>query len=229
MEETPFKVIRTLQEGGGVLAAVRLVESERSQAILKDFSRSSWFFRSSFGAFLASCEARAYRRLEGIPGVPRLIRRVSAHGLLVEYVAGANSREAAPDLFTQDFFDRAFQLLALVRARGVLHLDVGGNLVCGADGRPWLVDFASCATLPRGLGPFTRRLAGLRKKYDERALLKIKRRRAPHLLRASEAEASRVTLPLEGWARFAERIADRTVSWMAGAFDARARRRDRQG
>jgi hypothetical protein len=228
MEQTPFKVIQTLREGGGVFAAVRLVECEQSQAVLKDFGCSPWLFRSSFGAWLAAREARAYRRLEGVPGVPRLIGRVSRHGLLLEYVAGVNCREAAPDRFSHDLFDRAGELLATVRARGVLHMDVGGNLIVGADGRPWLVDFGASLILGRALGPLRSRMANLRSKYDERALLKIKRRRAPHLLRPTEAQRSQARLPLEDWARLGERISKRAVDWLSRHSGAGAKARGRQ-
>ena len=229
MEQTSFKVIRTVQEGGGVFAVVRLVEYAGGEAILKDFSRSPRLFRSSFGALLTAHETRAYRRLDGAPGVPRLIRRIGRDGLLVQCVAGVNCRDAAPNDLTQGFFDAALELFSRVRARGVLHMDIGRNLILGVDGRPWLVDFGSSLVLSRALGPLRSRMTNLRKKYDERALFKIKRRKAPHLLRESELERSAATLPLERWVTVAEKMSKVTVGLIAGAFDARARRRDRQG
>ncbi len=199
------------------MATVVLVETESGdKAILKDFSRSSWLFRLTFGALLIAREARAYRRLEAVSGIPRLIGMVKGRELFLEYVPGSNCIASPPHAFSQDFFDQALVLLAEVRARGVLHFDVGGNLVLGLDGRPWLVDFGSCLSLPPWLGGFGRRLADLRGKYDERALLKLKRRRAPQLLTPSEAEKSTAVLPFESWIKIAERLVKRTVAWMSG-------------
>ncbi|MFB3903480.1 MAG: hypothetical protein ACE15E_08510 [Acidobacteriota bacterium] len=216
MKQAGFKVIETLQPGGRVFAVVRVVENETGQAILKDFSRSSWLFQRSAGRILAGREARAYRRLEGVTGVPRLLRRTSPHGLLLEYVAGVNCLALAPSSFSQEFFDQAGALLAEVRARGVLHCDVGGNLIRGVDGKPWLVDFASSVVLPRGLGRLGALLRELRGKYDERALLKMKRRRASHLLRPAEMERSRAALPLEAWVKIGEGLLKRTIGRMSG-------------
>ncbi len=216
MKAANLKVIGTLQAGGPIFAVVQVVTHETGRAILKDFSRSTWLFQQSFGRFLAALEARAYRRLQGVAGIPRLITRTSPHGLLLEYVPGTNCLNAGPDSFSQEFFDQVGALLSEVRARGVLHCDVGGNLVIGKDGKPWLVDFASSVALPPGLGPAGAFLRQLRGKYDERALLKMKRRRAPHLLRGIEVERSRAALPFEACAKMGERLVRRTIGWLSG-------------
>lgn len=216
MKETGFKVVATLQPGGRALAVVRVVERQNAKAVLKDFSRSSWLFKQSFGRCLAGLEARAYRRLDGVPGVPRLIERTSPDALLLEYVPGTNCMHASSDNFSGQFFEEAEALLREVRARGVLHCDVGGNLVIGTDGRAWLVDFASSVVLPRRLGRLNAFLRNLRARYDERALLKLKRRRAPHLLKPVENEQSRKSLPFEVWARAGERLVKRTIGWLSG-------------
>ncbi len=216
MKAADSSIIETLQAGGPVFAVVQVVTHETGRAILKDFSRSTWLFQQSFGRFLAAREARAYCRLQGVTGIPRLIRRTSPHGLLLEFVPGTNCLDAGPDSFSQEFFDQARALLSEVRAKGVLHCDVGGNLVVGKDGKPWLVDFASSVVLPRGLGPAEAFLRQLRSKYDERALLKMKRRRAPHLLRGTEGERSRAALPFEGWVKIGEGLLKRTIGRMSG-------------
>jgi len=213
---TGFKVIEILQPGGGAFAVVRVVEHEGGKAILKDFSRSSWLFQRSFGRILARREARAYRRLCGVVGVPRLISRIDPHGLLLEYVSGTNCMDARPECFSQEFFDEAGSLLAVVRERGVLHCDVGRNLVLAPDGKPWLVDFASSAVLPYWLAGAGIFLRNLRAKYDERALLKIKRRRAPHLLSLADAKQSRTVLPFERWVKIGQMIVKRAIGRLAG-------------
>jgi hypothetical protein len=215
VKEPDVKVIKILQPGGRVFAVVRVIEHETGKVILKDFSRSSWLFQRTIGRFLARRETRAYRRLEGLAGVPRLIGRVSPHGVLLEYVAGTNCRNAPPRDFSQEFFNDTKELLSEVRRRGVLHCDVAGNLVMGSDAKPWLVDFASAVIVPRGLGPVGSFLRNLRSQYDERAVLKMKRRRAPHLLSPQEAEQSRRLLPLERCLKAGERILKRTIGWLS--------------
>jgi hypothetical protein len=216
VKEAAFKVIDTLQPGGRIFAVVRVVEHQAGKAILKDFSRSSWLFQRTFGRCLARREARAYRRLRGVAGVPRLIRRVRPHGLLLEYVTGTNCLDASPASFSREFFNQVRSLLSEIRSRGVLHCDVGGNLILGTDCRPWLVDFASSVVLPGGLGPAGAFLRNLRARYDERAVLKMKRRRAPHLLELHEMEQSRTMLPFEGWVKVGERLVSRTIRRLSG-------------
>jgi hypothetical protein len=205
-----------LRPGGGVLAVVRLVEFQGARAVLKDFSGSSRWFRHSVGAYLTLREARAYRALEGVEGIPRLLRRIRPDGLLLEFIEGANCREASGDTFTPGFFQELGALLEAVRGRGVLHLDVKRNVLRSGAGRPFLIDFATSVVLPRWLGPLRRWVLRLAAAYDQQDVAKLKRLVAPHLLTVQDEAVLARPLPLAGVVRFIQDLIQRSVRGLTG-------------
>ena len=92
-------------------------------------------------ALLARHEADLYERLAGIPGIPRMVSRPTPDSFLREYVEGTTVREAAA--LPPGFFASLEEVLRAVHARGVAYVDLAKeeNVIAGADGRAWLVDF----------------------------------------------------------------------------------------
>ena len=76
----------------------------------KDFSRSSALVRFTVGVLMARREARAYARLDGVAGVPRLLARPAADALLLERIEGLPCVGPAAGV-TQAFFDDLDALL----------------------------------------------------------------------------------------------------------------------
>jgi RIO-like serine/threonine protein kinase len=89
---------------------------------------------------LLARETRALRALAGVPGVPRLVES-ERDALVRSYVEGAPLSKT--DALPLDFFDHLEALVRAVHARGVCHNDLHKeqNVLVGADGRPWLIDF----------------------------------------------------------------------------------------
>jgi serine/threonine protein kinase len=87
-------------------------------------------------------EYQAYRRMEGLDGVPKCYGLVAGHYLVLEFVHGVPYREAQ---WTDR--DRWFrELLAVLRSihdRGVSHGDLKSkaNIVVTADEKPCVIDF----------------------------------------------------------------------------------------
>jgi hypothetical protein len=79
---------RVLQAGSGVHPDVLLVESPAGPVVVKDFSARTVGVRRLLGPWLLSREERAYRQLVDVPGVPRLIGRLDAAALVLEYRPG---------------------------------------------------------------------------------------------------------------------------------------------
>jgi RIO-like serine/threonine protein kinase len=107
--------------------------------------------RVPFSRFLArrlmERERAALERLADLDGVPRILATDGCAGVLVRsYVEGAPLSQARE--LPENFFDELDVLVEAVHARGVCHNDLHKeqNVLVGADGRPWLLDFqlASC-------------------------------------------------------------------------------------
>ncbi len=148
----PQATLRRLQVGGGANPDVLLVEVEGERAIVKDYRPRGPAVRSLLGRWLLRREIRAYRALEGLPAVPRLLGVIDPLAILVEYRPGVRmSRRLAP-LLRPEFVGELEAAVRALHARGVVHLDLRhrSNVMVDADGHPVLVDFASALTFRPG-------------------------------------------------------------------------------
>lgn len=131
---------------------VWLVEMPRGPVVWKDFApRPSWL-RATLGRVAISREARAYSRLGGHPGVPRLLGRVDAVSLVVEYRAGRPLSRRVRRNLHKKFWDRLDRSIDAMHERGVVHLDLRhrSNVLVDADEQPILIDFGSALCLRPG-------------------------------------------------------------------------------
>jgi hypothetical protein len=113
------------------------------KAVLK-MGRTACFLKLPMkwvGRFLCRREMRFYRKLQDLPGIPRLLGMVGDTGFVHEYVEG---RPLAKDRPVPDgFFDRLEELLAELHRRGIAYVDTNKpeNILLGDDGLPHLIDF----------------------------------------------------------------------------------------
>ena len=93
------------------------------------------------GGLIRDHEQGILARLQGLAGVPRLVASYGRWGLIYEYIKG-QSLDAKPDL-PDDYFDRLVDLLGKIHQRGIAYVDMNkrGNLLLGADQRPYLIDY----------------------------------------------------------------------------------------
>jgi hypothetical protein len=192
-----------------------LVEYGGKLAVLKDYSGSGPFFRKTCGAYLASREAAAYRRLAGVRGVPRLLGCAGRDGLLLEYFPGRNCRDQQHYAVTPAFFDELRDILTRVRAAGVLHMDVKRNVLIAQEGQPILVDFGASWVMPRWLRSLRPVLLSIAAEYDEREVVKLKSLIAPQLLTDKEHTTHATALPMEKLVSLVETILQKTTAWIS--------------
>lgn len=137
-------------------------------------------------ALLARHEAGIFDRLAGIPGIPRLTGRPRPDAFLREFVEGETVRdtERVPD----GFFASLEEVLRAVHARGVAYVDLAKeeNVIVGADGRAWLIDFQVSVAREGPLRP----LVGRFQREDLYHLSKMRLRRRPD--EATEEDRRRV-------------------------------------
>ena len=180
--------VRLHQKGKWGKADILLVETGRGKAVVKDFGRKILPVRW-YGRWQIRREASIYRRLSGIPGVPRYYGRIGKNAMAIEFIQGERisqwkRRELPPALFS-----RLWGLIEEIHSRGIVHIDLRkrDNILINASGEVFIIDFnASFHFLPgsrraRWLFPALR-------KIDHFGFLKWKAVLAPGQL--SEAEKS---------------------------------------
>lgn len=123
---------------------------------LKTFRSKHVLVRNTIGRFMIRREARALTALQHLPGIPSGVRQTGPFSFVMQAIAGktlaAPDRPRLPPAF---FLELEHRIKAMHRA-GYVHLDLRnlGNIICGDDGLPYLIDFQSCmrvAALPRFL------------------------------------------------------------------------------
>jgi predicted Ser/Thr protein kinase len=143
---------QVLKRGGRRNPDVYLVEGDAGLVVVKDFLPRAALVRRWLGPWLLDRELRAYRRLEGLPAVPRTLGRIDRHAFAVEYRPGERVSRKLRGRVPPGFLGELEQAIAAMHARGVAHLDLRhrSNVLAGEDGHPILIDFASAVCLPPG-------------------------------------------------------------------------------
>lgn len=120
-------------------------------------------------------EYAAYRRMEGLTGVPRCHGLVGGHYLVLEYVEGTPYREAIWS-DRERWFEEFLELLRSIHARGVSHGDLKSksNILVTADDRPCVIDFGTAFVRKAGFHPINNWLFEHGRRMDINAYVKHK-------------------------------------------------------
>lgn len=176
-------------------AATALYEGEGEKVLVKINRQASlgglplrWI-----GRILANRECAALARLEGIPGIPRLIARPDRTGFIREFVEGEPMVKGRP--VPDDFHEKLRDLVAEIHRRDMAYVDLEKceNVLVGADGRPYLFDFQIAWYVSPRRGGNLWPLTALRRFFqrgDLYHLAKLKRRTRPDQMSAEDLAAS---------------------------------------
>ena len=134
-----------LNRGGWGNPDVLLVETESGPVVVKDFAPRRRFVRRLLAPRLLAREEAAYRRLDGLPAVPRLLGRLDDQALVIEYRPGVLLSRSLRGKLPADFLAELSETIDEMHRRGVVHLDLRhrSNVLAAPDGRPVVLDFAS--------------------------------------------------------------------------------------
>lgn len=169
------------------------------RVVVKDFSRSDFLFRAIVGPILIRREFGALCKLAGCRRLPSVIRKLDRYAIVMEHVPGTSLADLQPGVLTAEFYDHLREAVDEMHSRGVAHCDLRsrGNVMLGEDGLPYLVDFAACVFLGRGINPFFRWLFSQFVAADDNAVLRIKQRLSPELLTDDDRRDLARQLPFE--------------------------------
>ncbi len=181
-----------IKKGAWNKADVILIGLPECEFAVKDYGRK-WLPVRLTGAWQLRREIRAYRRLEGVAGVPRLRRVIDRHAIVLDYIGGIrlpkyHRRQGGLPQVAR----RVKDLLDAVHRRGIIHGDLRSrdNFLVTTGGDLFLIDFSSSTVFDPeswlGRVVFPRLI-----KAEERALLKWKVALAPQELTEEELERHR--------------------------------------
>ena len=146
LSDLPKRQCVILRRPTNTRPTVWLVEENSARAIVKDFSTNRFLFRNTFGRFLVWREAKAYKKMNGLRGVPLLYRVVDGLALIIEEIPGMDLEEAENGTeLPGGFFDALKEVVDGFHERGVAHCDLkrAANILVGDDGNPYIIDWAA--------------------------------------------------------------------------------------
>jgi len=166
---------------------LKLIQKDGDLAIVKDYQRTPFVFRSTIGAWLIGREYKFHRKLAGIKGVPRVHQKLDKYANVFEYIDARPIERSDHDILADRFFEKLRMRIERIHTRGVVHLDLShkGNILVSKGGEPVIIDFNSGFYV--GNGYIGRKLLfPLLKRIDYYGILKLKKRLSPHMLTQEE-------------------------------------------
>ena len=183
---------RYLIEGRGIKADLLLVSRDGRLVVVKDYGKRGWLGRM-LGRFHVAREARIYRILQDVRGVPSFLGSRDRESFTVAHVPGRpiDQYQHHKQEVVEKILGELERLIDEIHRKGITHLDLRrrDNILVDENGQVHIIDFAgSLHFRPGSLGDWW--LFPLLKKIDESAFLKWKQRLAPASM--SRKELSRL-------------------------------------
>jgi predicted Ser/Thr protein kinase len=167
-----FETIAPLVRKDGPLSGwVELVRWEGSVYVRKGYDGGAPFSR-----WMLSHEHSVLRRLQGIRGIPRLIRYEPGCWILMQYVRGDYLNRCRDGQLSPALYAKLLGIVRRIHQRGVYHLDLrhGRNYLITSEGEPYLIDFETGVIVPEN--PIFQPVREVLAWVDHAGLLRMKNR-----------------------------------------------------
>ena len=150
-----------LSQGRAGNAWVYRLDTPDGQVVIKDFRKSPWWIRWTWGRWMVGHEYRLMKCLTGLDGVPQKVFRVDKYAFGMEFLKGITIsdynmrareevRRKIPEAFLAEplplsYFRALERLVWAMHRRGVTHLDTRNakNVLILPGFKPALIDFQS--------------------------------------------------------------------------------------
>lgn len=169
---------------------ILLVRGETGPAVVKDYRPRGFLYRFFVGIPSTWNEARIYRKLSGIEGIPRCYGKLDRYAVVLEYIEGRNASKVLPGELPHEFFHRLRRIVDAVHERKIVLCDLRNkkNIMISKNGEPVLIDLCTAFERGRRWNLLQNWLHGIFYQDDLLGLAKLKRHLAPELLTPDEAE-----------------------------------------
>ena len=140
--------------GSGYQASIYLYKEPSGEFIIKKAFGS--MIRKKISEASIRHEEKVYRKLSGIPGIPKCFGLLDTKYLVLEYIPGNSYRVLEHKLNDRsNFFSNLLSILNDIHAAGVAHGDLKrkDNILVGPNQKPFIIDFG-VSVLAEGRGNF---------------------------------------------------------------------------
>ena len=210
----PQKSTKVLRPSTSTRPIIWLAEQEGKRLVVKDFSHNRFFYRNIFGRFLIWREAKAYRRLGRIKGIPRYYGVLDGLAIITEFIDGKTVKQIEKEgHLPPSFFEKLKDLIDAFHKRGIAHCDLKRtpNVIVASDGNPYILDWAaSVSSSECKFYPLTKIYDRLIRD-DEMAVIKMKLRHVPEMVTRRERALYNRRSPAENFMRS---VRDKLRQWL---------------
>ena len=167
-----------------------LVRGDTGPVVVKDYRPRGFLYRFFVGLPSTWNEARIYRKLAGIGGIPRCHGTLDRYAIVIEYIDGRNASKVKPGELPHEFFHRLKRIVDAVHERRIVLCDLRNkkNVMVSRTGEPYLIDLCTAFERGRRWNLIRNWIYGIFHQDDDLGLAKLKRRLAPELLTPEEAD-----------------------------------------
>ena len=167
-----------------------LVRGDTGPVVVKDYRPRGFLYRFFVGLPSTWNEARIYRKLAGIGGIPRCHGTLDRYAIVIEYIDGRNASKVKPGELPHEFFHRLKRIVDAVHERRIVLCDLRNkkNVMVSKTGEPYLIDLCTAFEQGRRWNLIRNWIYGIFHQDDDLGLAKLKRRLAPELLTPEEAD-----------------------------------------
>jgi tRNA A-37 threonylcarbamoyl transferase component Bud32 len=145
--------LSVVHKGRFANAIVYRYKDDTFDLIVKDFSQSPWFIRKTFAKLSVNQEFKGLSRLAQLDAVANRFSRLSPIAVAYDYIEGTPLRSLIHqgETLPVEFFIELERQVAKMHRLGIVHLDLRnmGNILCGSDGKPYIIDFQSTISFSR--------------------------------------------------------------------------------
>ena len=156
------------------------IDIEEKTYLIKSANIDNWWSKS-INKWSIKREYRAYKKLEGLNGIPKCYGLTDQGKLVLEYINGGSYRDKQYELDGNDnFFDALLELITSMHNLGVAHGDLKrkDNLIVDQNLKPYLIDFGTAVINYDQSGTFKKIVFNFLRKTDLNAWIKHKYKRS---------------------------------------------------
>lgn len=214
------RISRVLRPSKAWKPDVFLARGDSGKVVVKDYRSRGFFYRFIVGIPSVWNEARIYRKLQGIPGIPRYIGTLDRYAGVIEFVEGRTAAECNPADLPPDFISRVEGVVHEIHRRNIVVCDLRNkkNVLVSDKGDPYLIDLSTAFERGWRINFFRNAFFRIFYQDDLMGMIKLKRHLAPERVTPEENEKLNRGLFLE---KEVVAVRDFFVRWLKKIFAGR--------
>ena len=196
--------VKYLRKGKDNQPDVILIECNGVKYVVKDFYHKPITFKMITGTLITRIEYEAYRRLQGIEGIPKLYGMIDPFAIVIEYIEGKDLPFNDDDQIDTGTLRKIEKMINEIHHNGMVHTDLGHtdmgrsvNIIIDKHGNPYIIDFAGMIPKPPYLCIFANWIYRIFYRHDLRLIANLKNKYLPDELNEEDIELLKPKIPME--------------------------------